>query len=187
MIGHGGHGALLAGLPQVVVPLFADQPYNADRIVEIGAGLRADAGTRPASARPSSACSARARSAPPRGAVAREAFLPPIEAESAHSSSSSGSERRTSHPPGEDAVQALTNELSKPAPRGGQGGARRRWGGRVGGWGRAGQTLLTERGAGGPARAMSWARTASSAGRRRKTPSDLLPRGVRQCGGGVVG
>jgi UDP:flavonoid glycosyltransferase YjiC (YdhE family) len=40
---HGGSGTVLgtlaAGLPQVVVPLFADQPYNAERIAEIGAGL----------------------------------------------------------------------------------------------------------------------------------------------------
>jgi len=47
MIGHGGYGttlgALLAGVPQVVVPLFADQPYNARRIAALGAGLAADA------------------------------------------------------------------------------------------------------------------------------------------------
>ena len=47
MVGHGGFGttlgALLGGVPQVVVPLFADQPYNARRIAELGAGLAADA------------------------------------------------------------------------------------------------------------------------------------------------
>ena len=47
MVGHGGFGttlgALLAGVPQVVVPLFADQPYNAQRIADLGAGLAADA------------------------------------------------------------------------------------------------------------------------------------------------
>ena len=47
MVGHGGYGttmgALLAGLPQVVVPLFADQPHNAQRIADLGAGLAADA------------------------------------------------------------------------------------------------------------------------------------------------
>ena len=47
MVGHGGFGttlgALLAGVPQVVVPLFADQPYNARRIADLGAGLAADA------------------------------------------------------------------------------------------------------------------------------------------------
>jgi UDP:flavonoid glycosyltransferase YjiC (YdhE family) len=46
MVGHGGfgttHGALLAAVPQVVVPLFADQPDNARRIEALGAGLAAD-------------------------------------------------------------------------------------------------------------------------------------------------
>ncbi len=40
---HGGSGstlgALAAGLPVVVVPLFADQPYNARRVEAIGAGV----------------------------------------------------------------------------------------------------------------------------------------------------
>ncbi len=40
---HGGSGstlgALAAGLPIVVVPLFADQPENARRVAEVGAGL----------------------------------------------------------------------------------------------------------------------------------------------------
>jgi len=40
---HGGSGTVLgtlaAGLPQVIVPLFADQPYNAERVAAIGAGL----------------------------------------------------------------------------------------------------------------------------------------------------
>jgi UDP:flavonoid glycosyltransferase YjiC (YdhE family) len=43
MVGHGGFGttlgALLAGVPQVVVPLFADQHLNAGRVAELGAGL----------------------------------------------------------------------------------------------------------------------------------------------------
>jgi UDP:flavonoid glycosyltransferase YjiC (YdhE family) len=47
MVGHGGFGttlgALLAGVPQVVVPLFADQPHNARRIAALGAGLVAHA------------------------------------------------------------------------------------------------------------------------------------------------
>jgi UDP:flavonoid glycosyltransferase YjiC (YdhE family) len=42
-VGHGGYGstlaALTAGVPMVVVPLFADQPYNARRIAELGAGV----------------------------------------------------------------------------------------------------------------------------------------------------
>jgi len=40
---HGGSGtvvgALAAGVPMVVAPMFADQPYNAGRVVAIGAGL----------------------------------------------------------------------------------------------------------------------------------------------------
>ena len=42
---HGGAGstlgALAAGLPIVVVPLFADHPYNAQRVVAVGAGVAA--------------------------------------------------------------------------------------------------------------------------------------------------
>jgi UDP:flavonoid glycosyltransferase YjiC (YdhE family) len=85
MLAHGGFGttlgALLAGVPQVVVPLFADQPYNAARIEALGAGLRAD-GERPATIRDAvehvlhdgSYRAAAAR-------VARESFaLPPIDA-----------------------------------------------------------------------------------------------------------
>jgi UDP:flavonoid glycosyltransferase YjiC (YdhE family) len=40
---HGGSGttlgALAAGIPLVVVPLFADQPENARRVAEVGAGI----------------------------------------------------------------------------------------------------------------------------------------------------
>lgn len=43
---HGGSGttlgALAAGLPQVVVPLFADQPENARRVAAVGAGVVAE-------------------------------------------------------------------------------------------------------------------------------------------------
>ena len=43
MVGHGGSGstlmAMAAGLPLAVVPLFADQPHNARRIAELGAGM----------------------------------------------------------------------------------------------------------------------------------------------------
>jgi UDP:flavonoid glycosyltransferase YjiC (YdhE family) len=85
MVGHGGFGttlgSLLAGVPQVVVPIFADQPYNANRIAEIGAGLEADAAMpetiRAAVQRVLAEGSFRMAAA----AVAREAFtLPPIEA-----------------------------------------------------------------------------------------------------------
>jgi glycosyltransferase len=43
MIGHGGLGTTLlglaAGVPMVVLPLFADQPYNAARVAALGASL----------------------------------------------------------------------------------------------------------------------------------------------------
>ena len=43
MVGHGGSGstlmAMAAGLPLAVVPLFADQPVNARRVAELGAGV----------------------------------------------------------------------------------------------------------------------------------------------------
>jgi len=43
MVCHGGSGTvnlgLAAGVPIVVVPLFADQPYNARRVEAVGAGL----------------------------------------------------------------------------------------------------------------------------------------------------
>jgi UDP:flavonoid glycosyltransferase YjiC (YdhE family) len=40
---HGGSGTvgagLAAGVPMAVVPLFADQPHNARRVAELGAGI----------------------------------------------------------------------------------------------------------------------------------------------------
>jgi UDP:flavonoid glycosyltransferase YjiC (YdhE family) len=43
MVGHGGSGstliAMAAGVPLAVVPFFADQPANAERIAELGAGI----------------------------------------------------------------------------------------------------------------------------------------------------
>jgi UDP:flavonoid glycosyltransferase YjiC (YdhE family) len=43
MVGHGGFGstvgALVAGVPQVLVPIFADQPANAARVAALGAGV----------------------------------------------------------------------------------------------------------------------------------------------------
>ena len=46
VVHHGGFGttlgALAAGVPAVVVPLFADQPYNARRVEAVGAGLAVD-------------------------------------------------------------------------------------------------------------------------------------------------
>ena len=45
---HGGHGtvlgALAAGVPLVVLPMFADQPYNARRVERLGAGIALEGG-----------------------------------------------------------------------------------------------------------------------------------------------
>jgi MGT family glycosyltransferase len=54
MVGHGGSGstlaAMAAGMPLALVPLFADQPDNAERIAALGAGLHLDGTTRLAEA-----------------------------------------------------------------------------------------------------------------------------------------
>jgi UDP:flavonoid glycosyltransferase YjiC (YdhE family) len=46
MICHGGSGSVTAGLaagvPMAVLPLFADQPHNARRVTELGAGIAVD-------------------------------------------------------------------------------------------------------------------------------------------------
>jgi MGT family glycosyltransferase len=46
MVGHGGSGttrmALAAGVPSVIFPAFADQPRNAARVAELGAGIALD-------------------------------------------------------------------------------------------------------------------------------------------------
>ena len=48
MIGHGGSGSTLTalawGVPMVLLPLFADQPANARRVDETGAGVLLDGG-----------------------------------------------------------------------------------------------------------------------------------------------
>jgi UDP:flavonoid glycosyltransferase YjiC (YdhE family) len=48
MIGHGGAGsvlgALTAGVPMALIPLFADQPLNARRMAELGAGIALEHG-----------------------------------------------------------------------------------------------------------------------------------------------
>jgi UDP-glucoronosyl and UDP-glucosyl transferase len=48
MVGHGGSGstlmAMAAGVPLAVVPLFADQPDNARRVAQIGAGIALEGG-----------------------------------------------------------------------------------------------------------------------------------------------
>ncbi len=49
VVGHGGSGTTLAtlaaGVPMVVVPRFADQFLNAERVVQAGAGIAVDTGT----------------------------------------------------------------------------------------------------------------------------------------------
>ena len=48
MVAHGGAGttlaALAAGVPLVMLPLSADQPINARRVAELGAGVSLDGG-----------------------------------------------------------------------------------------------------------------------------------------------
>ena len=48
IVDHGGFGtvraAVSAGIPQVVLPLFADQPYNARRVADLGAGIALESG-----------------------------------------------------------------------------------------------------------------------------------------------
>jgi UDP:flavonoid glycosyltransferase YjiC (YdhE family) len=50
MVCHGGSGTvragLAAGVPMAVLPLFADQPHNARRVAELGAGLMLDRAAR---------------------------------------------------------------------------------------------------------------------------------------------
>jgi UDP:flavonoid glycosyltransferase YjiC (YdhE family) len=81
MVGHGGSGstlaALAAGVPLALVPLFADQPYNARRVEQLGAGvvLNQDLGGLEAAVR--------GLLAGPRGAraiAAEIAALPPVDA-----------------------------------------------------------------------------------------------------------
>lgn len=48
IVGHGGFGTTLmglaAGVPMVVLPLFADQPFNAARVAALGAGIALEGG-----------------------------------------------------------------------------------------------------------------------------------------------
>ena len=85
LVCHGGSGtvvgALGAGVPMVVVPLFADQPHNADRVAAVGAGL-ALAGPDPAGLR---TAVERVLAEPDFGRAARRiageiAALPPVDA-----------------------------------------------------------------------------------------------------------
>ena len=81
MVGHGGSGstlaALAAGVPLALVPLFADQPYNARRVEQLGAGVVIDQDLGGLEA------AVRGLLAAPRGAraiAAEIAALPPVDA-----------------------------------------------------------------------------------------------------------
>jgi UDP:flavonoid glycosyltransferase YjiC (YdhE family) len=56
MVGHGGSGstlmAMAAGVPLAVMPFFADQPYNARRVAQVGAGIALEGGVAAASELP---------------------------------------------------------------------------------------------------------------------------------------
>jgi MGT family glycosyltransferase len=87
VVSHGGSGTLRAGLaagiPQVVLPLFADQPYNAARVQALGAGIAAkDASDVAAAARAILTDPAYAERAATVAADIRA--LPPVAAAAAH-------------------------------------------------------------------------------------------------------
>ena len=78
VVGHGGFGttmmALAAGVPQVVVPLFAfDQTVNAERVAAVGAGIHLGGGPRAAAELPAAVTAALSD---PAYRVARRRSLP---------------------------------------------------------------------------------------------------------------
>ena len=83
MVGHGGSGstlaAMAAGMPLAVVPLFADQPENAERVDELGAGLRLDGVSGLADGRHRAARPIRRIATGAREVAAEIAALPPID------------------------------------------------------------------------------------------------------------
>jgi UDP:flavonoid glycosyltransferase YjiC (YdhE family) len=87
MVCHGGSGTvtlgLAAGVPMAVVPLFADQPWNAERVAALGAGIALEGG--PAALGRLRGAVAALTGDPAYGAVARRvademAALPPVDA-----------------------------------------------------------------------------------------------------------
>jgi UDP:flavonoid glycosyltransferase YjiC (YdhE family) len=88
---HGGFGsalgAMCAGVPAVVIPLFADQPINAARVAALGAGIALEGGPPAAAGRPPAELVAAVRrllDEPGFGEAARSlaaeaAALPPVE------------------------------------------------------------------------------------------------------------
>jgi UDP:flavonoid glycosyltransferase YjiC (YdhE family) len=87
---HGGSGstlgALAAGLPLVVVPLFADQPLNAARVAAVGAGLVVQ---------------------PPAPPAIREAVLRALEDESYRMAAEAVAAELRSQPPADAVVEVL--------------------------------------------------------------------------------
>ena len=87
MVHHGGAGTTLAGLaagvPMVVLPLSADQPLNARRVAELGAGIALEGGPGAVPRRAGTPSPASWRSRAHRAAAARVAAevgkLPPVE------------------------------------------------------------------------------------------------------------
>ena len=87
MVCHGGsgtmRGALAAGVPLVILPLFADQPHNARRVAQLGAGIALDGGPSAISWLPESVRQVRADPAYRAAAaeIAADAWsLPPVDA-----------------------------------------------------------------------------------------------------------
>jgi UDP:flavonoid glycosyltransferase YjiC (YdhE family) len=87
---HGGSGstlgALAAGLPLVVVPLFADQPRNAERVAAVGAGISVQ---------------------PPAPPAIGEAVLRVLEDEPYRTAAEAVAAELRSHPPADAAAEAL--------------------------------------------------------------------------------
>ena len=86
MVGHGGAGTTLAalagGVPQVLLPVFADQPMNAARVAEFGAGLALDMspdGLAGSAARCASCSRTRAIAPRPQRVADEIASLPPVD------------------------------------------------------------------------------------------------------------
>ncbi|HET9442251.1 MAG TPA: glycosyltransferase, partial [Acidimicrobiales bacterium] len=85
MVGHGGFGTTLlglaAGVPMVVVPLFADQPHNARRVEEVGAGVALHGGAADLDRLPAAVMEvlgSAAHRGMARGIAAEIADLPPV-------------------------------------------------------------------------------------------------------------
>ena len=142
MVGHGGSGstlaAMAAGMPLAVVPLFADQPDNAERIDELGAGLRLDgvsglaAAVHRAAHRTVVSPSRRRGRRGDRGAAADRARRRPARGDrggrSARGVTNRGSRATVAlnAPPGDPATASLLSRGARPADRASGGRSRTR-------------------------------------------------------------